>query len=313
MNDIYLRTSEAISLFAGTLIVGNHDTITLFGSQPQNSLKDYSRRLTTLLLKETEEIDMAISDVIMEIEQFEQKANKTRTAFLNKKSRHKAIQKEYYKVISYIENMTLFLKLQQAHLIKEIKLLEKLSDATSLCAKELEHCIDTGKAFLTDRSPSQKKSGCSPPDMSIGSDLEMWYSRLEKRIEDLSVSHTISLQCKAQIELLYNNDLTLLDRIASAISNTLPIWQNQVAIMLGVELLEARLTVQKKAESVSLSTDHSHNIKNLKEAQPLVDTEKIFELNQFLTTTLHEMSELEKNDLVLREGFVKATQHTERG
>lgn len=313
MNDMSLRTSEAVSLFNGTLIVGNHDTITLFGSQPQNSLKDYSRRLTTLLLKETEEIDMAISDVIKEIEQFEQKANKTKTSFLNKRYRHKAIQKEYYKVISYIENMTLFFKLQQAHLIKEIKLLEKLSDAISLCAKELEHCIDTGKSVLIDRSPSQKKSGCSPPDMTIGSDLEMWYSRLEKRIEDLSISHTISLQSKAQIELLYNNDLTLLDRIANAISNTLPIWQNQVAIMLGVELLEARLTAQKKAESASFSSGHSHIKNGLKGVQPLANTEKFLELNQFLTTTLYEMSELEKNDLELREGFAKATQHTERG
>ena len=93
-----LRTSEAVSLFNGTLIVGNHDTITLFGSQPQNNMKDYSRRLTTLLLKETEEIDMAISDVIKEIEQFEQKASKTKTSFLNTWYRHKAIQKEYHKL-----------------------------------------------------------------------------------------------------------------------------------------------------------------------------------------------------------------------
>lgn len=60
--------------------------------------------------------------------------------------------------------MTLYCKLQQVQLIKEIKLLEKLSRTVSSCSSELERC-------------------------NGGSDTENWYVRLEKRIEDLSVSY----------------------------------------------------------------------------------------------------------------------------
>lgn len=62
---------DAIKIFGGTLIVGNHDSITLFGIHPQNDLKNYSRKVTDLLLKETAELDMTIADVLSELEHFE--------------------------------------------------------------------------------------------------------------------------------------------------------------------------------------------------------------------------------------------------
>jgi len=74
--DVSLDARNAKNIFGGSLVVGDHDTITLYGIHPQNSLKDYSRRVTALLLKDTAELDMAIADVLSEIEHFELRAKK---------------------------------------------------------------------------------------------------------------------------------------------------------------------------------------------------------------------------------------------
>ena len=99
--DVSLDARNAKNIFGGSLVVGDHDTITLYGIHPQNSLKDYSRRVTALLLKDTAELDMAIADVLSEIEHFELRAKKPAKTFLGKQLHHKEIQKEYAKYILF--------------------------------------------------------------------------------------------------------------------------------------------------------------------------------------------------------------------
>lgn len=43
---------DAIKIFSNDLIIGNHDSLTLFGIRAQSSLKEYSRRIATISLKE---------------------------------------------------------------------------------------------------------------------------------------------------------------------------------------------------------------------------------------------------------------------
>ena len=57
MSDFSEIVNSTVDLFNNNLVVGNHDSITLFGIQPQNALKDYSKRVTNLMIKQTEELD----------------------------------------------------------------------------------------------------------------------------------------------------------------------------------------------------------------------------------------------------------------
>ena len=304
MDSISSNIDEAIKLFSGTLVVGNHDSITLFGIDPQNKLKDYSRRVASLLLRESEDLDMAIAEVLIEIDRFESTAKTTSNLFFLKKQRQQALTREYNKVIGYIENMTVFFKLQQAQLLKEIKLLEKLANTVSHCSEELEICIKTGKSFLANRASYCFESGCSPPITADESELKKWYERLEKRIEDLAISHVVSLQSIEQIKLLYNNDLLLLDRIASTISNTFPIWQNQIAIMIGVDLFEKRMKSQESVSKKGMMQPHQTGRKTKKETQDEMNMGKVIELNRSLASTLTEITKIEKNDALLRETII---------
>lgn len=307
--------NDTVKVFSGDLIFGDHDSITLFGIHAQNSLKDYSRRVTALLLKETENLDMAMSEVICEIERFEDKINRPIQSVLGKRIHQRDLIKGYSKILSYIDNMTLYFKLQQTQLIKEIKLLDRLAEAVVSSSQELEHCIETGKSILRDRKTNQVPARNLSSLENTEAENELWYERLTKRIEDLSISHTVSLQSQAQIRVLHDNDLLLLDRIASAISNTLPIWQNQMALMLGVDLLEARLDVQDKI--LDVSEKHIERsitkIKNGQRKSKSWDINHILQLNQSLKKALDEMAQLEVTDNELRKEFLTTVYRGERG
>lgn len=311
--DVSLDARNAKNIFGGSLVVGDHDTITLYGIHPQNSLKDYSRRVTALLLKDTAELDMAIADVLSEIEHFELRAKKPAKSFWGKQLHHKEIQKEYAKILSYIDSMTVYFKLQQAQLLKEIKLLEKLSDTVASCAEELEQCIQIGKTTLMAKDSSTANIRTESLLTNTTSDTNVWYERLEKRIDDLLITHTVSLQSQAQIKMLHDNNLVILDRIASTISNTFPIWQNQMAIMLGIDLMETRMNVQDQLVGVSNKYVEQTSKKARRKKSNEIQVDKLLELNRSLSRALDEMARLEENNNVLRNEFLNTVEHTERG
>ena len=308
MSDLSAAAKNAMGVFGGSLIVGNHDSITLFGIHPQNSMREHSRKVAEMLLKESADIDMAIGEVIEEIRYFEMHSRNPVTSLLRKLNYRKDIIKEYHKILAYIENMVLYFKLQQAQLTKEVKLLEKMSAAISLCSAELERYIGIGTDTLHNRPPYD---GNNPA--LINTDEDIWYDRLKRRIDDLKVSQTVSLQTQAQINLLRNNDFVMLDKIAGVISNTFPIWQNQMALMLGLELLETSVEYQDSINGTNGKHSRYFASQSLKNNQKTIDLQQILELNQSLGHVLTEMVRLEQNDETLRKEFIHATHHIERG
>ena len=308
MSDLSAAAKNAMGVFGGSLIVGNHDSITLFGIHPQNSMREHSRKVAEMLLKESADIDMAIGEVIEEIRYFEMHSRNPVTSLLRKLNYRKDIIKEYHKILAYIENMVLYFKLQQAQLTKEVKLLEKMSAAISLCSVELERYIGIGTDTLRNRL---EHDGNNPT--LINTDEDIWYDRLKRRIDDLKISHTVSLQTQAQINLLRNNDFVMLDKIAGVISNTFPIWQNQMALMLGLELLETRIEHQGSINGTNGKHSRYFASQSLKNNQKTIDLQQILELNQSLGHALTEMVQLKQNDETLRKEFIHATHHIERG
>lgn len=316
MNDFIDDTRNAVALFDGSLVVGNHDSITLLGAQSQNKLRDYSRTISTLLLRDNDELDAAIEEVVLEIEKFEDRARDDSHRLLGLNSHYKGIKKEYSKVNAYIEQMSQFFQLQQAQLLKEIKLLERLSVTVGESAIALENCINDGKETLRKRSFLCDGNGKyhSPDLLGDESACDAWFSRLERRVDDLCISHTAALQNQAQIKLLYDNNLILLDRISTTINNTFPLWRDQMSTMLGLEKLEHRLHDQNQVMEQLRGLSSKRRWKGgifPKEHQ--FDVDRIIALSDELKKALNETTSLEKEDLDIRKNFQEAVHNMERG
>ena len=65
------------------LVVGNHDSLVLFGSDAQQKLREVSKSLSSLLLNDNGDLEYLIHDIIVEIDAFQKNiTEKPRFIFL---------------------------------------------------------------------------------------------------------------------------------------------------------------------------------------------------------------------------------------
>ena len=91
----------------------------------------------------------------------------------------------------------------------------------------------------------------NPMAVQAVSDFENTIDRFEKKIYDLKISKTLAIQTAPQVRLIQNNDKVLIDRIQSAIYNTIPLWKNQMVIALGLARQQNVLQTQRAVNDMT--------------------------------------------------------------
>lgn len=71
------------------LIVGDDDSLTLFGSELQVSLNDFLRSISTIALRDNAELENLLSDMSMEISKFQKRGQDSSSNFLLKSKKRK--------------------------------------------------------------------------------------------------------------------------------------------------------------------------------------------------------------------------------
>ena len=270
------------------LIVGNDDSILLFGCEAQQQLREFSKAISNQLLNSNGDLEYLIHDLLKEIDDFQVSIEKKVGIFSgsNEKKRESLIKK-YNDVLVYMDKMELALKLQEAQLIKDSKLFEELSRCIDETLSSLQTAISYGNDVV-----NQKPKG------PISDDIKEWYERLSKRLEDLGISHTVALQTKAQMKLMLGNDAQLIDKIMGAVSGTIPIWRNQITILLGIEKMNRNLEIQTKvAEITQKYITKEKNIGRKKRVDSTeLCVEKLMNINETLKKALDDLDSMEKKD-----------------
>ena len=270
------------------LIVGNDDSILLFGCEAQQQLREFSKAISNQLLNSNGDLEYLIHDLLKEIDDFQVSIEKKVGIFSgsNEKKRERLIKK-YNDVLVYMDKMELALKLQEAQLIKDSKLFEELSRCIDETLSSLQTTISYGNDVV-----NQKPKG------PISDDIKEWYERLSKRLEDLGISHTVALQTKAQMKLMLGNDAQLIDKIMGAVSGTIPIWRNQITILLGIEKMNRNLEIQTKvAEITQKYITKEKNIGRKKRVDSTeLCVEKLMNINETLKKALDDLDSMEKKD-----------------
>ncbi len=274
------------------LIVGNSDSILMFGCEEQQMLREFSKTISNQLLNCNGELEYLIHDILNEIDDFQRSVEKKQLFFIssNEKKRVSLIKK-YNAILVYMDKMELALKLQEAQLIKDSKLYENLSKRIDTTLESLKESISYGNDVVGQKPIEQETD-----------DINNWYERLSKRISDLEISYAATMQIKAQLKLMLENNTQLIDKILGTISGTIPIWRNQITILLGIEKLNRNLEIQNKVteitqkyiskEKATIGIKH----KNKKE----LSIEKLLNTNEILKIALDELDSVEKRDGEIR-------------
>ena len=188
-------------------------------------------------------------------------------------------------------------KLDQAkmEMLKDIGMFDMMYEKNLEYFRELNLYIIAGEERIAELRRedipglrSQAAASSDPMAAQLVHDLEENVNRFEKKVHDLKLSRTIAVQTAPQIRLIQNNDKLLVDKIQTAVLNTIPIWKSQIVIALGLSRQQKVLDLNRE---ISRTTNEllRRNSELLK--TNTIETAKETERSVVVVETLKETNE----------------------
>ncbi|WP_230399118.1 toxic anion resistance protein [Novisyntrophococcus fermenticellae] len=313
MDDSMLSEEEkqTVAVFVDKIDLRNAKGILEFGAGTQKKMADFSERtLENVRSKDMGEIGDLLSSVVTEVQSFDEEEEKGLFGFFKKSSNKlNAMKNKYEKAEVSINKLCQSLEGHQITLLKDVAVLDKMYEMNLAYYKELTMYILAGKKKLnqvreTELPQLTAKATASglPEDAQAARDLDELCTRFEKKIHDLDLTRTISMQTAPQIRMIQNNDTQMAEKIQSTIVNTIPLWKNQMVITLGIQhstqAAEAQRKVtdatnellKKNAESLKTATIETAKANE----RGIVDIETLKQTNQSLISTLDEVLKIQQ-------------------
>ena len=306
------QEQKMVDDFASQIDITNTQQVMQYGSGSQKKIADFSESaLGNVRTKDMGEIGKMLTDVVAELRSFESEEDKGFFGNLFKRSTAKLadMKAKYDKAEVNVNKICKVMEGHQVTLLKDIAMLDKMYDLNMNYYKELSMYILAGKqklehaknVELPELVAKAEKSGL-PEDTQAARDFSAQIDRFEKKIYDLELTKTISLQMAPQIRLIQTNDTAMSEKIQSTLVNTIPLWKSQMVIAIGLthstDAARAQKEVsdmtnallKKNAETLKVAT-----IETAKENERgIVDIETLTQTNQTLISTLDEVMKIQE-------------------
>ena len=287
-----------------------------FGTAAQKNIADFSDSiLCNVRAKDSGYVGELLGELLTNVKSFEPKSSDG--GFLKKLplvsslvGKAETMMQGYEKVSVQVEKVKTSLQKARMLMMKDVTMLDTLFAKNLEYFKTLELYIRAGEEKMQEmrettlpKLRAQAAASSDPMAAQVVSDFESSVERFEKKVHDLKISKTISIQTAPQIRLIQNNDKVLIDRVQSAIYNSIPLWKNQMVIALGLanqkKVLEMQHSVnemtndllKKNAEMLKIGT-----IETAKENErSIVDIETVRKVNDDLVTTIEETLKIQQD------------------
>ena len=209
-------------------------------------------------------------------------------------------------------------KLDQAkmEMLKDIGMFDMMYEKNLEYFRELNLYIIAGEERIAELRRedipglrSQAAASSDPMAAQLVHDLEENVNRFEKKVHDLKLSRTIAVQTAPQIRLIQNNDKLLVDKIQTAVLNTIPIWKSQIVIALGLSRQQKVLDLNRE---ISRTTNEllrrnsellkTNTIETAKETErSVVDVETLKKTNEDLIFAIEETISIQEEGRAKRQ------------
>lgn len=137
-------------------------------------------------------------------------------------------------------------------LLRDIEMLETLYTHNEQFHYELSAHIEAGKRKLEEarsvefpRLKALAEASGDPMEAQKVRDFSEQINRFERRLHDLQLSRTITIQTAPQIRLIQSNNRTLAEKIQAGILTTIPIWKSQMVLALSLQGQSNAAALQK--------------------------------------------------------------------
>ncbi|MBQ6479606.1 MAG: toxic anion resistance protein [Anaerolineaceae bacterium] len=309
---------EMVNQFASEIDISNVDQIVKYGSAAQRNISDFSvsvlRKVKTLDLGEVgdslKELTVALDATV------EPEKKGIMGLFQKGKRAVGSVMANYAKAETNVDKVEKALQKHQVVLTQDISMYQQMYELNLDYFKQLTMYVIAGKkALLAARSGklaelrARAERSEKQEDLFAYKDFEDQCGRFEKKLSDLEVTRVISMQSAPQIRLLQNNDREMLDKIQAAISNTIPLWRNQLVISLGIEhsrrAIDAQQYLYDKTNELLVKNAESLHVSAAETAKaaerPIVDIDTLRRCNKELIASIKDVVRIHEQGTLQRQ------------
>ena len=302
----------AVTEFSKKIDILNTEQVLNYGSNAQKNISEFSdSALNAVRTKDLGEVGNMLSDLVVELKglNFDPEQRKGLRGLFNKTRQDIAsVMAQYDKAEVNVDKIVEELERHEVTLLKDISLMDRMYEKNQEYMKELTMYIIAGKLRIqelrdVELPAMQKKAQESglPEDAQAANDFANMIGRVQKKINELEVTRTISLQMSPQIRMIQNNDTLMSEKIRSSINNTIPLWKSQMLLGLSMYHSEEAMKAQREVTDVTnklLESNakklHQGSVNVAKESERgIVDIETLKKTNLELIATLDEVRKIQ--------------------
>ena len=301
---------QAVLAFSKQIDLTDTSQVLQYGAAAQKNIADFSETaLSKVQTRDLGEIGDMVTSLVVELKGMDEPEKKG-IAGLFRKAQVSAqeMKTKYSKAEANVDKIAAELDKHKLTLMKDVAVMDQMYEKNLAYFKELTMYIIAGKLRvqelrekdLAELRAKAEKSGL-PEDAQAVNDFTNLIGRFEKKLHDLELTRTISLQMSPQIRMIQNNDLLMTEKIQTAIVNTIPLWKSQMVLGLSMyhskQAMEASRAVSDVTNRLLLSNAealHTGSVEVAKESERgIVDLETLKKTNEHLIATLEEVRQIQ--------------------
>ncbi len=254
--------------------------------------------------------ELALTVKEVDAEHLEEDSLLDKIPFLKNASRTvKKFMQRYEKLEVQIDRIEQELEQARMQMLKDVAMFDGLYEKNLEYFKELQLYITAGEEKAAEleqqtlpKLREQAAAKGDPMSAQLVRDFEDTVNRFEKKVHDLKLSKTIAIQTAPQLRLIQNNDKMLVDKIQTAILNTIPLWKSQIVIALGLQRQAGVLKIQKNVtdttnqlliKNMELLKQNSVDVAKESE-RGIVDLETLKKVNADLIATIEDTIKIQR-------------------
>ena len=304
---------KVVDNFVKQIDISNTTHVLQYGADAQKKMADFSdMALEKVRTKDLGTVGDTLSELIVELKGFSalEEENKGIKGLFRKAANPVVkLKAKYDKAEVNVEKVVDVLEGHQVTLTKDIAVLDDMFAANNTNFKQLSMYIVAGKKKLEEAQnvtlpqlKAKAEASGEAADAQAANDFASMCNRFEKKLHDLDLTRTVSLQMAPQIRMVQNNDALMVEKIQTTLVNTIPLWKSQMVLALGLANNEAAVEAQK---AVSDTTNEllKKNAEVLKKTtvdvareseRGIVDIETLKNTNRQLIETIDEVMKIQQ-------------------
>lgn len=222
-------------------------------------------------------------------------------------------KEQFGSVAAQVDRIAIELDRQRDGLRRDVAMLDQFYLRNLEHLRQLEAHIEAGERYMADyearelprleRAASEAGAGESHLAAQQLNDARQAVERFRRRLHDLKLSRAVAQQSLPQIRLIQGGNETLIDKLQSSITTTIPTWKNQMTIALALHRQETALTLDREVADATNAMLRKNaemlktgSLELERQAQRgVVDIETLQETNRKLVETISGVLEIQRS------------------